>query len=490
MRWFLSVLLSAITISAAVCQSNEVHLSLEDALLIGQEQSLISKENKNTLTIAYWQYRDYRADLFPSISLDGTLPSLNRSLSSYQQEDGTFKFIHNDYVRENLGLTVSQAIPFTGGKLYIQSSAERIDQLSGLRNGSFLTIPFNVTLTQPIFAFNPFKWARRIEPLKYQASKQSYVAAIENVNIMTVNYYFDLLLSLVNRNIARQNLQNSKELYRIALAKKKIGVISEDEIMQLHVGVLNSNAAVIAAEKDYLERMHALRNYLGYDYDDLLEIIPQIPPEKLIPIVNPELIWEKSRDNNPTYQDFKVRLLEAESSIVRAKRNRNPNVQLYVSVGNTGSNRNFIDSYGNLKNRQIVELGVSIPILDWGKRKGQVELAKSQYALVEDRITREENDFNERVRALIDNINSQPALVELYQVADSIAQKRYKIAFEKFTLGNANVIDINYARQEKDDAKRNYINQLYLSWLYYYSLRYITLYDFETGNNLESKENK
>ena len=43
---------------------------------------------------------------------------------------------------------------------------------------------------------------------------------------------------------------------------------------------------------------------------------------------------------------------------------------------------------------------------------------------------------------------------------------------------------LDYAEQEKDNARRQYINQLYLSWLYYYNLRYITLYDFETGQNL------
>lgn len=482
MRFFLSTIFSLTTVGTIVCQPYQVRLCLEDALIIGREQSLIAKETKNALTIAYWQYRDYKANLFPSLTLDGSLPSLNRSLSSYQQENGIYKFISNNYVRESLGLTLSQAIPFTGGNLYIQSSTERIDQLGGQRNGSFLSIPFTVTLIQPIFAFNTLKWARQIEPLKYEKNRRTYIASIENVNITTVNYYFNLLLSMANRDIANQNQQNASELYRIAIEKQKLGIISENEIMQLHVGALNAKAAVIAAEQDYSEKMHILKNYLGYA--DSINIEPQIPSKRIIPRINPLLIKEKSRENNPTYQDFKVRLLEAESAITKAKRDRNPDVQLYVSVGNTGSDHNFIGSYGNLKNRQIIELGISIPILDWGKRKGKVELAKSQYALVKDHIAREENDFNERVRVLIDNINNQPTLVDLYQMADSIAQQRYKIAFEKFALGNATVIDINYAEQEKDNAKRNYINQLYLSWLYYYTLRYITLYDFELNEDI------
>lgn len=488
MRFFLFNILCVIITGTALCQPSQLHLNLEEALIIGQEQSLISKENKNALGVAYWQYRNYRANLFPSISLDGTLPSLNRSLSTYQQEDGVYKFIPNNYVRETLGLTISQAIPFTGGNIYLQSSVERIDQLSSHGNGSFLSIPFTATLIQPIFAYNPLKWAKRIEPIKYEGSKQSYLTSIENVNIMTVNYYFNLLLSMVNKDIACQNKQNAEELYRIAQAKKTIGVISESEVMQLQVGLLNADAAVIAAERNYSEKMHALRNYLGYDA--FIDIIPQIPVGKVIPYVDPTIIREKSYENNPTFRDFKIRTLEAEANIAKAKREKDLDVQLYVSVGNTGSDRNYLNSYRNLKNRQIVELGISIPILDWGKRKGQVELAKSQSGLVKDRIAREENDFNERLRSLVDNIRDQPALIKLYQKADTIAQARYKIAFEKFALGNINIIDVNYAEQEKDDAKRNYINQLYLSWLYYYNLRYITLYDFDQEKDIELLDNK
>ena len=88
------------------------------------------------------------------------------------------------------------------------------------------------------------------------------------------------------------------------------------------------------------------------------------------------------------------------------------------------------------------------------------------------------------MRTLITDISDQPRLLELYHSADSIAQERYRIALEQFTLGDIGVIDINYAEQEKDAARQNYISQLYISWLLYYNLRYVTLYDFDNGCDL------
>ena len=85
---------------------------------------------------------------------------------------------------------------------------------------------------------------------------------------------------------------------------------------------------------------------------------------------------------------------------------------------------------------------------------------------------------------LAEDFIAQQELVRIYREADSVAQKRYGIALNRFTVGDISVTDLNYAEQEKDEARQNYIYQLYLSWLYYYNLRYITLYDFEAGCNI------
>jgi hypothetical protein len=51
-------------------------------------------------------------------------------------------------------------------------------------------------------------------------------------------------------------------------------------------------------------------------------------------------------------------------------------------------------------------------------------------------------------------------------------------------MGTINVLDINNAQIERDNARRKYINELYLSWLCYYNLRQITLYDFQKETNI------
>lgn len=86
---------------------------MDQALNIARIFSIDAIVARNTLQIAYWSYRNYKADLLPGMVLDGTLPSLDKSLSSYQKEDGTYSFVTNRLLSENLNLSITQNIPYT-----------------------------------------------------------------------------------------------------------------------------------------------------------------------------------------------------------------------------------------------------------------------------------------------------------------------------------------------------------------------------------------
>lgn len=469
----------------AYAQKQEHRIALDQALAIAEDQSLEALEAKNFLRIAYWEYRSYRADLLPNIVMDGTLPNLNKSLTNYQNEDGSFSFIPNRLLSENLSLAVTQNIPQTGGTISVETQIQRIDQLDAPQgNGTnYLSIPAVLTLSQPLLSFNPLKWDRRIKPIKYTAAQKQFVVDMEGVAIKTVNYFFDLLLCQVNKNIAEQNLKNSKTLYEMAEGKKKLGLVSENELQQLKVGYLNASANVVVVQQDFERKMYALRNFLGYD--DNYELIPDVPDEMLLNFnYDYPQVMEIVRRNNPFTENIKARLIESEKLIAQAKSERGFRLDLFASIGFTGTDITFPQAYNNLENRQMVNVGVRIPILDWGRGKGKVELSHSRQKIEEGRIERETLDLEQNVQMLIKQIRDQAGLTDLFRQADSLAQNRYKIAFETFVMGQINVLDINVAQSEQDQARRNYITQIYYSWLYYYSLRQITLYDFQQQQDI------
>lgn len=463
-------------------QTIEKHLSLEEALKIAREQSLDALVAKNQMRIAYWQYRDYRADLLPSMTLSGTLPSLDRSISNYLKEDGTYKFISSSSISEQLSLSIDQNIPFTGGKISIESMTQRMDELEGNKRTDYMSIPVSISLNQPLITSNPLKWATRIEPERYKQAQQQYAANQEAIAIRTLNHYFDLLLAKENTHIAKQNLQNADKLYEVALGKKKIGLISDNDLLQLKLNKLNASTSVIRAEQEYEQTMFSFRNYLGYN--DRVVVIPEIPRECPVVDVTLAQVLELASVNNPFSRDILCRQLEARQQIAMAKANRGFRADLYASIGYTGNGPKFKHAYQDLRSREMVSLGISIPILDWGKGRGKVELARSQQEIVENQLKQESMNFEQNVMTIVRQYQEQTRLTDIARLADTVSQQRYKTAFETFLMGKISVLDINSAQTERDNAKRNYISQLYSSWLYFYTLRQITLFDFERKENI------
>ena len=278
-------------------QKDTLSLSMDQALNIARIFSIDAIVARNTLQIAYWSYRNYKADLLPSMVLDGTLPSLDKSLSSYQKEDGTYSFVTNRLLSENLNLSITQNIPYTGGSISLQSQLQRIDQLDGDRNTSYLSVPLGLTLSQPLITARPLRWSMRIEPKKYKEALQQYCVSMEAVNMQTVKHYFEFLLASVNKNIAEQNLKNAEELLKIAQGKKKIGIISDNDLLQLELGRLNASSNLIKAEQEYDNKMYAFRNYLRYDDSVVLKI--DVPQKCPVVKISPREVLDIALKNNP-----------------------------------------------------------------------------------------------------------------------------------------------------------------------------------------------
>lgn len=209
--WLIGLfLLSFLTGSEVFGQKEKKVITLEEAIRLAREQSLDAIVAKSQLRSAYWQYRNYKADLLPNMKLTGTLPSFNRTLSSYLKEDGTYKYVSSNSISEQLSLAVTQNIPLTGGQLSLQSQLERVDQLDGDKETEYMSVPFNVVFSQPLITANPLKWSMKIEPEKYKQAQQQFAVNMENIAVQAISYYFDLLLAMINVNIDKQNLKSSE----------------------------------------------------------------------------------------------------------------------------------------------------------------------------------------------------------------------------------------------------------------------------------------
>ena len=65
--------------------------------------------------------------------------------------------------------------------------------------------------------------------------------------------------------------------------------------------------------------------------------------------------------------------------------------------------------------------------------------------------------------------------------ADTVAQKRFDVAYSRYVIGRIGVDNLYIAQNEKDQAVNQYMQALRSYWTAYYRLRQVTLFDFEKG---------
>lgn len=75
--------------------------------------------------------------------------------------------------------------------------------------------------------------------------------------------FFELLLAKEALATAQQNKANSDRLYEVAIAKRKMGQISENDLLQLKLNSLQGKADVTEAESTLNAKMFQLRSFLG-----------------------------------------------------------------------------------------------------------------------------------------------------------------------------------------------------------------------------------
>lgn len=460
-----------------------VRLSLQEAILLAQAQSVDAAVALNELKTAYWEYRTHRADQLPEVTFTGSLPNYYQRYNKYQKEDGSYTFVRNNSLELNGSLSVTQNVALTGGRISLNSDLSLTRQLGSGAFNEYMSVPVGLTLTQPIFGTNHQKWKRRIEPVRYKEAKAAYMESTEEVTIKTIDYFFQLLQAQVSLRNARQNLENANKLYDIAVAKRKIGHISEMELMRLKQSALQAESSLTAAQSGLNANMFQLRAFLGLSEQEVIQpVLPEFAPDIALEY---QEVLEMALENNAFAKNILRRQIEADYNVAAAKGNQR-SMDLFASIGYTGKDQVMKGAYRNLMDNQIVEVGVSIPLLDWGKRKGQVKVAESNREVVRSRIRQEQMSFNQNIYLWVERFNNQAAQLRIAGEVDALAEKRYQTSIETFMVGKISILDLNDAQNSKDNARLQHISEMYYFWYYYYNIRSLTLYDFLHDRTLDT----
>lgn len=481
---FFTLFMILSTAMFGMAQGDTLRLSLNDVVELSKGNSIESKQAATTRETKYWKWRSYQSNYAPQLSLSGTLPGYSKTNQQVIQPDGSILFqpIHND--NSQLTLNFSQSITATGATIYGMSQLQRFDDLDR-HNVLYNGVPYAIGISQPLGQFNSLKWDRKIQPLLYNESRQAYLEAKEQIAIKASGYFFDLLLAQVNLQIAETNFANTTNILKIANTKFEMGKVSRNELLQLQLELLNARKAAGAARRDLEVASLNLRSYIGQDGNQPIKLIA--PPTVNQINISADSVLQQAYANRSDAIGFVRRVAEAKRDVALARGQTGLTASLTANLGYSNSARNIPDVYHSPQNQQLLQLTFSIPVLDWGRSKAKIKTAEANEQLTAYTVEQDKQTFKQQIITQVTLFDQMKDQVGLSAEADSIAGEKYKIAKERYVLGNLSITDLSIAFEENDQAKRDHVTALRDLWSAYYQLRYLSLYDFENRQKINYK---
>lgn len=479
-RFFIHILLVALSLNVA---ARELTLTLDDAIFMARVRSVNAAVALDELKTAYWEWRTYRADQLPEINFKATAPSYSNQYTPYMNSQGNYSFVNNNYLEAQGQLSITQQVRLTGGTISLNSSLDFMRMYGSDGGNRFMSIPVALTFNQPIFGTNTMKWQSKIEPVRYSEAKAAFLSATEDVARATVEYYFSLILSRVNLDIARQNLATADKLYKVAQEKRKMGQISENDLMQMEINLLDARSVLTDCESTLKSNMFTLRAFLDLDEDvEIQTVLPSNVPQAEISYTD---ALNRALTNNKFAKNMRRRQLEADFEVAKAKGNLRE-INMFLQIGYTGTDSHIGDAYTRLRGNQLAQVGFSIPLLDWGRRRGKVKVAESNRRVTESRLRQESMNFNQELFILVERFCNQQSQLSIAERTNTIARKRYDTNVQTYMIGEISTLDLNDSQNRKDQSMRQYINELYKFWSYWYQLRSLTLYDYASQSDINA----
>ena len=455
-------------------------LTLEQTIDLATDSALEAFKNENLYLSGYWEYRSYRANRLPSVTLDLTPANYNRGfVSRYDSEtDMDFYGLQRSYSASGV-LTIQQNLDILGGTFFVQSGLQYLRYMGDYASNQFSAVPVSVGYQQDLLGYNPFKWEKKIEPLKYEKVKKEFLYNTERIAEQATSYFFALAMAQADYDLAVKNKLAADTLYAIGQRKFEITSITNDELYTLELEKVNAYNTLRSAELELKRAMFSLVTYLNLDPDTELRL--RLPTRTHAYQLTAEEALLMARENNPTYLQTRQDILEAERDLDKTRRESMFQASFSASVGFNQAASNFRDAYRDPLRQDMVALSISIPILDWGVRKGKYRMAKNNLSVIEISSRQSEVAVEQSVVMAVNDFNLQQELILSAEYALELAESAYAKTMTRFIEGNTDMNTLTLASNRKDEANKNYISALENYWLSYYQIRRLTLYDFVKG---------
>ncbi|MFH7017577.1 TolC family protein [Flavobacterium sp. FlaQc-47] len=388
---------------------------------INNSENSIENSKKNK----YIKINKNEDDLFyksflPDIGLNFTFPAYNRSISEVTQPDGTFAFKESNSANSRVSLSLSQKIPFTGGKLTISNSLNRLDLFGDTQNStSYSASWMGINLSQPLNFFNAMKWDKKIQDSKFDYNNIMNIKNGFGIKKKAVKNYFELLKIKTEKDLINKRLEVTQKYKRYIINLINAGKAMAYDSIDVELKLLNEQKNLRFLDKSENLKIESINTFFKnkiFKKSDSMSI----PSVK---INLQERDYYINRYMDVYYIVEKNNSLSFQKNIKQLEKNKFYAASLSVGAGFNNSAQEYTGIFKNPNESQNFSISLNVPLLDFSKKRIELEIVRTQYD-VEILNLEQEKIFNierisflhEEINDLLDNLGIEKSRTDLLKI--------------------------------------------------------------------------
>lgn len=482
-KTYIIILLLIIPISGF----SQRELSFSSALIYAKESSPVLKKSELSLQQSYYNLKSSRLQFWSTVDLTATLPNISKDLTQViDPTTGEVKFVEQNYVSYSTQLAINQPIIWTDGTLSLITGLNQYHQtttgVSGNTDRENYFGNMRLRLTQPLFTYNRRSTGLERAEIQLEIAKSSYISNQQEIIYNVKQTYYQWYKTKQLLDIATEELEQIKTSYELANRKFQSGIIAEAEVLKLEVDYASSQNAVEQKKTDVKRAENQLKILIGMPLDEKITSPVNFHVSNIsIPL---EQVLPTALKNRPEIKNANYQLKLQEISVMETDAFREFRADVTLEFGLTQQDPKLAEIFKNPNQAQQVSVGITIPILDWGRNHAQVNSQLS--ALTGRKIDVLESDkllVNE-INDLIENYKQAGNRVKILEKSVALAQKSYDISYQKFSTGTLSSEELAQSQRRLTDAKINSLSALLDYNLSVAALNKACLYDWELNQPL------
>ncbi len=448
--------------------------TLQEALQVAFQNSPDIIQSRLTLKKTAEQLKAQRAGLKSSINL--ALDPFSYS-KSREFDDQTSSYYTDESVKSAGTLEITQPILWTDGTISLNNEFYYQDQSSSATNtNTGFSNSLSLQLDQPLFTYNTTKFNLKSYELEYENASLSYALEELNIENSVTEAFYNVYESQMVLETAKEDFESYKKSYAIIKNKVEGGLTAKEELLQAEIDMLSSKSTMKDDEVTYQSDMDQFKQLLGVDLNSEIQVMADISIDSVD--INLQDAINYGLKNRMEIREKEISIEQAKMDLIQTKGETEFEGNLSLSVGLSGDNEKAQDVYSDPTDSKGVALSLTVPILDWGKKKANMRASQAALDMTEYDLKDEKTAIVLAIREAYREINNQLIQIEIARKNIENAKLTYDINLEEYKNGDLTSMDLSLVQTQLTENKNSLTSAIISYKLQLLNMKILCMYDF------------